>query len=161
VSAGGPAIDPLALREEISAFLGSQHVMSLATVVEGAAHAASVMYAVEDLALYWTSDPKTRHSLAIEHDPRVAATVAPDYEDFRAIRGLQIAGQARRLADSREAAHARELLRRRFSFLRDTALPAALLAALGKAAYYRLDPDTIILIDNTRGFGTRHTLRIS
>jgi len=161
VSASGPAIDPLALREEIAAFLESQHVASLATVLEGTAHAASVMYAVEDLSLYWTSDPKTRHSLAIERDPRVAATVAPDCEDFRAIRGLQIAGQARRLADSREAAHARELLRRRFSFLRDTALPAALLAALGKAAYYRLDPDTIILIDNTRGFGTKHTLRVS
>jgi len=77
------------------------------------------------------------------------------------IRGLQIAGFARRLTDSGEAAYARELLRRRFSFLRDTALPAALLAALGRAAYYRLDPDTITLIDNTRGFGKKHTLRIS
>ena len=154
----GAANGDRGLREEIAAFLDSQHVMSLATVVEGAAHAASVMYAAEDLVLYWASDQKTRHSLAIESDPRVSATVAPDYEDFRLIRGLQIAGRARRLS---EAAHARELLRRRFSFLRDAALPAALLAALDKSAYYRLDPDTVTLIDNTRTFGSRRVLRIS
>jgi uncharacterized protein YhbP (UPF0306 family) len=119
------------------------------------------MYAMEDLTLYWTSDPGTRHSLAIGRDAHVAATVAPDYEDFRVIRGLQIAGQARRLSEAGEAAHARELLRRRFPFLQELeGMPAALRAALDKAAYYRLDPGTITLIDNTRGFGNRHTLRI-
>ena len=120
------------------------------------------MFAVDAFSLYWTSGPGTRHSLAIERNPCVAATVAPDYEDFRAIRGLQIAGRARRLSEAAEAAHARELLRRRFAFLRELdRMPAALRAALDKAAYYRLDPDTITLIDNTRGFGNRHTLRVS
>ncbi len=119
------------------------------------------MFAVDDFSLYWTSDPGTRHSLAIERNTHVAATVAPDYADFRLIRGVQIAGRARRLGESNEAAHARELLRRRFPFLRELdGLPAALRAALDKAAYYRLDPDTITLIDNTKGFGNRHTLRI-
>jgi len=136
--------------------------VSLATVVEGAAHAASVMFALENFSLYWTSDPGTRHSLAIEREARVAATVAPDYSDFRLIRGVQIAGRARRLSAADEAAHARELLRGRFPFLRELdALPAALRAALDKTAYYRLDPDAIAWIDNTKGFGNRHTLRIS
>jgi uncharacterized protein YhbP (UPF0306 family) len=136
--------------------------VSLATVADGAAHAASLMFAVEGLSLYWTSDPGTRHSLAIERNPRVAATVAPDYGDFRLIRGLQIFGRARRLVEAGEAAHARELLRRRFAFLRELeALPAALRAALDKAAYYRLDPDTLTLIDNTRRFGDKRTLRIA
>lgn len=137
-------------------------MVSLAAIVDGAAHAASVMFAVEDLSLYWTSDPGSRHSLAIERNSCVAATVAPDYTDFRFIRGLQIAGRARRLSEAAEAAHARELLHRRFPFLRELdGMPDALRAALDKAAYYRLDPDTITLIDNTRGFGNRHTLRIS
>jgi uncharacterized protein YhbP (UPF0306 family) len=136
--------------------------VSLATVAEGAAHAASLMFAVEAFSLFWTSDPGSRHSLAIERDPRVAATVAPDYEDFRVIRGVQIAGRARRLGEAGEAAHARELLRRRFAFLREVdAMPAALRAALDKATYYRLDPDAITLIDNTRGFGDKRTLRIA
>lgn len=136
--------------------------MSLATVAEGAAHAASLMFAVEGFSLFWTSDPGTRHSLAIERNPRVAATVAPDYADFRLIRGLQIAGRVRRLVEAGEAGHARELLSRRFAFMREVdAMPAALRAALDKAAYYRLDPDAITLIDNTRGFGDKRTLRIA
>ena len=157
----GSAIDSAALKEEIRAFLRAHHVVSLATLLDGTAHAASVMFAVEDLPLYWTSDPGSRHSLAIERNPRVTATVAPDYTDFRFIRGVQIAGRARRLGEAAEAAHARELLHQRFPFLRGLdGMPATLRAALEKAAYYRLDPDTITLIDNTRGFGDKRTLRI-
>ena len=162
MSAGDPAVEKAALREEIAAFLRSQHVVSLATLFDGAAHAACVMYALEDFSLYWTSEPSSRHSQAVERDPRVAATVAPDYTDFRFIRGVQIAGRARKLGETDGAAHARELLRKRFTFLRELdGMPAAMRAALDKAAYYRLDPDTITLIDNSRGFGNRRTLRIS
>jgi hypothetical protein len=156
-----PASDERALREEIAAFLDSQHVVSLAVLREGAAHAANVMYAVEDLSLYWTSHPGARHSAAIERDPRVAATVAPDYADFRLVRGVQIAGRARRLVEPTEAARARALLRERFAFLREAdAMPAAMRAALDRSAFYRLDPGTITLIDNAKGFGNRQTLRI-
>ena len=155
-----PASDERALREEIAAFLDSQHVVSLAVLLEGAAHAANVMYAVEDLSLYWTSNPGSRHSAAIERDPRVAATVAPDYADFRFVRGVQIAGRARRLVEPAEAARARALLRERFAFLREAdAMPAAMRAALDRSAFYRLDPGTITLIDNAKGFGNRQTLR--
>jgi hypothetical protein len=156
------AIDETALEREILKFLNAHHVVSLATVADGAVHAASLMFAVEDCSLIWTSDPGARHSLAIERNAQVAATVAPDYEDFRQIRGLQIAGRAHRLGDAREAAHASELLRQKFHFLRELqSAPAALRAAIDKAAYYRLDPDTITLIDNAREFGNKRTLRIS
>lgn len=154
-------MDDAALREEIRAFLQAHHVVSLATVTGGRPHAASLMFAVEDLTLYWTSDPGARHSIAIEADARVAATIAPDYEDFRAIRGLQIGGRARKLGES-ESDHARELLGQRYAFLRQLdRLPAALRAAIARAAYYRLDPETITLIDNTRGFGTKRTLTVA
>ena len=152
----------MSVRGEIVAFLRSQHVVSLATVVDGAAHAACVLYALESLSLYWTSEPDSRHSLAIERDPRVAATVAPDTRDFRLIRGVQIAGRARRLSEAAEAAHARKLLRERFAFLRDIdAMPSALRAAFDEAAFYRLDPETVTLIDNSKGFGNRQTLDLS
>jgi uncharacterized protein YhbP (UPF0306 family) len=135
--------------------------MSLATLVEGAAHAANVMYALDGLSLLWTSDPSSRHSLAIERDPRVAATVAPDYADFRLIRGVQIAGRARRLEEPEESARAKEWLRLRFPFLKDLDnAPAGLRAAIDKAACYRLDPEVISLIDNTRKFGGKRTLRL-
>jgi uncharacterized protein YhbP (UPF0306 family) len=155
------ADEEAALKEELRAFLLSHHVVSLAVLLDGTAHAACVMYALEDLSLYWTSSPGSRHSAAIERDSRVAATVAPDTTDFRFIRGVQIAGRARRLRAD-EAAHARELLRRRFDFLRDSdAMPAAVRTALDKSAFYRLDPETITLIDNSKGFGNRQSLRIA
>jgi len=158
---GKTGVDEAALKEEIRAFLQARHVLSLATVAEGAAHAASLMFATSNFSLYWTSDPGARHSTAIERNPRVAATIAPDYTDFHLIRGLQIVGRARRLSAG-ETAYAGELLRKRFPFLCELdRMPAGLRAAVDRAAYYRLDPDTIAFIDNTRGFGNKRTLHIA
>jgi uncharacterized protein len=155
-------LDDAVARTEIRAFLQANHVMSLATVVDGAPHASSLMYAAADFSLYWTSDPRTRHSQSVAREARVAATVAPDYGDFRAIRGLQIAGRARRLADPGEIDLARKLMCRRFLFLREMELlPETLRRALDGAGYYRLDPEQITWIDNTRGFGSRHTLQLA
>lgn len=155
------AIDETAARAEVRAFLQANHVVSLATVVDGLPHAACLMYAAVDFSLYWTSEPGTRHSQAIERDPRVAATIAPDYADFRAIRGLQIAGHARRLVEAAEVELAHRVMSRRFAFLHEIdLLPEPLRRAIVRAAYYRLDAETITWIDNTRGFGSRRVLRV-
>ena len=155
-------IDDTAVRAEIRAFLHANHVMSLATIVDGAPHACSLMYAAVDFSLYWTSEPRTRHSQVLDVESRVAATIAPDYDDFRAIRGVQIAGRARRLRDAADAELARKLMSRRFAFLHEIdLLPEPLRRAIVRADYYRLDPETITWIDNTRGFGNRHVLRMT
>lgn len=154
-------MDRGALRAEIEAFLAAHHTVSLATVDEqGAPHAANVLYAPDGLALHWMSDTQTRHSRHIEVRPRVTATVAPDYADFRLIRGLQIFGTARRLAGGESVATARRMVSR-YGFLAELASgPAALRAAFEKAGFYRLEPRIITLIDNTRGFGTKDTLEL-
>ena len=148
-----------ALRAQIEAFLAAHHTASLATVDEqGAPHAANVLYAPEGLALYWMSDTQTRHSRHIEVRPRVTATVAPDYADFRLIRGLQIFGTARRLAGGESLATARRMVSR-YGFLAELANgPAALRASFEKAGFYCLEPARISLIDNTQGFGHKETL---
>ena len=154
-------VDDTAVRAEVRAFLQANHVMSLATVVEGAPHASSLMYAAVDFSLYWTSEPGTRHSQALEREARVAATIAPDYDDFRAIRGVHIAGRARRLSEAGEIELARRLMSRRFVFLHEIdLLPEPLRRAIVRAAYYRLDAETVTWIDNTRGFGSRRVLRL-
>ena len=154
-------MDREALRAEIEAFLAAHHTVSLATVDdEGAPHAANVLYAPDGVALYWMSDTETRHSRHIEARPRVTATVAPDYSDFRLIRGLQIFGTARRLAGVESLATARRMVSR-YGFLSELASgPPALRAAFEKAGFYCLEPQTITLIDNTRGFGTKDTLEL-
>lgn len=149
------------LAARIEAFLDAHHVMTLATGAGGVPHAASLMYAREGFTLYWTSDPATRHSRELESDNRVAATIAPDYTDFRVIRGLQIAGRAERLTGATDVARTRVLMEKRYVFLAELARgPEALRAAYAKADFYALHPARITLIDNTRGFGSKETLEL-
>src|SRR3989304_6080421 len=149
------------LRAEIEAFLAAHHTVSFATGDDqGMPHAATLLYALDGLVLYWMSDTETRHSRHIAVRPRVTATVAPDYADFRLIRGVQIFGTARRLAGAESLATARRMVSR-YGFLAELASgPAALRAAFEKAGFYCLVPERITLIDNTRGFGHKETLAL-
>lgn len=144
------------------AFLAAHHTMTLATIAEdGSAHAASLLYALVELSLVWTSDPSSRHSLHLAREPRVAATVAPDYDNFQDIRGVQIHGTARRLTAAHESGVARGALRLRYPFLETLSDgPPALAEAWKNAAFYRLDPSRITFIDNTRGFGHKTTVEL-
>jgi len=154
-------VDEGALRAEIEVFLAAHHTVSLATVDdEGAPHAANVLYAHDGLALYWMSNIETRHSRHIEARPRVTATVAPDYADFRLIRGLQIFGAARRLSGVESLKTAARMVSR-YGFLAELAKgPAKLRAAFEMAGFYCLEPTLITYIDNTRGFGHKETLEL-
>ena len=154
-------MDEAELRAEILAFLDAHTVMSLATSGADGGHAASLMYARDGLALYWVSDPESRHSREIEADPRVAATIAPDYDDFKEIHGLQIHGRARRLDSAAARAKGIARLAARYPFLKQfLSGPAELVRQMGKAAVYRLEPERITLIDNARGFGHRDVLEL-
>src|ERR1700690_1025896 len=105
------------LGQRIGSFLAVHHGMSLATFGSSGPHATSLFYACDGLALVWVSEPDTQHSRDIEADPRVAATVAPDYSDFSAIRGVQIGGAARRIEAADERIHHMAQLEARYPFL--------------------------------------------
>ncbi len=150
------------LQQRIAAFLAEWHVMSLATADADGPHAANLFYACDGLALVWVSAPDARHSRAIEINPRVSATIAPDYSDFPTIRGVQIEGIARRITNDEERRTQFALLGARYPFLgRPEALPAKVREAYAAAAVYRLEPSLIVLIDNTQGFGHREILRLN
>jgi uncharacterized protein YhbP (UPF0306 family) len=154
------------LQQRIEAFLAAHHVMSLATLGRDGPHAASLFYAYgtfacdvfagDTLALIWISDPASRHSRNVDAEPRVAATIAPDYADFAKIRGLQIGGTARRVEQDERARYL-ALLEARYAFLKHPG-PRKMHDAYAKSAIYRLDPKRIVLIDNTKGFGHKETL---
>jgi hypothetical protein len=149
------------LRAEILAFLDAHTVMSLATAGADGGHATSLMYARDGLTLFWVSDPESRHSREIEASPRVAATIAPDYDDFKEIRGLQIHGRAGRLNGVAARAKGVARLAARYPFLKQFLTgPAELVRQMSKAAIYRLDPERIALIDNSKGFGHRDILEL-
>lgn len=148
--------------QRIDAFLAAHHVVSLATLGASGPHATSLFYACDGLALVWLSEPDTRHSLEIEADPRVAATVAPDYSDFVAIKGMQIAGTARRITAVDERMRHLAQLEARYPFLGQMAAgPPELRQAYARTAVYRLQPAHIVLIDNSKGFSHKETLELS
>jgi uncharacterized protein len=150
------------LSKRIEAFLAVHHVVSLATFSASGPHATSLFYACDGLALVWLSEQGTRHSLEIEADSRVAATVAPDYSDFAAIKGVQIDGTARRIVAADERARHLAQLEARYPFLGQLAAgPPALRQAYARTAVYRLQPARIVLIDNSKGFGHKETLELS
>ena len=150
------------LGRQIGSFLAAHHVMSLATLGSHGPHATNLFYAYDGLALVWVSEPDTQHSREIEADPRVAATVAPDYSDFAAVRGVQIAGMARRIVAADERMRHLAQLEARYPFLGQLAAgPLELRQAYARTAVYRLQPARIVLIDNSKGFGHKETLEFS
>jgi uncharacterized protein YhbP (UPF0306 family) len=108
------------------------------------------------------SDPKSRHSVDLEVERRVAATVAPDYFDFDDIRGVQIWGQAQAVTGAADRGKARELLEARYPYIKRLCERGSTLGeAYAKAELYRLQPVRMVFIDNTRGFGHNDILDLA
>jgi uncharacterized protein YhbP (UPF0306 family) len=144
--------------QRVAAFLDEHHVMSLATSGAHGPHAANLFYARDGFALFWVSDAASRHSVELVADGRVAATIARDFSDFAAIRGLQLWGRARVVAGD-ERARARAILETRYAFLKAPA-DGALRENYARAEVFRLDIVRCVLIDNARGFGHKDVLEI-
>lgn len=139
-------------RSEALAYLAGHHVMTLATAGQDGVWAAAVFYASDGFALTFLSAGHTRHARAIAADPRVAVTIQEDYADWPSIKGIQLAGVARRLVgEEREAAIGR--YKHKYPFIAQP-IPA-LMTALAKVTWYVVDPDEVYFIDNTKGFGHR------
>ncbi len=143
----------------VSAFLEAHHVLSLATVGPDGPHAANLFYVRDDYALLWVSDPTSRHSIDLEGRRRVAATIAGDCSDYSRISGVQVFGDADKIVDAAAREQSRRRLELRFRFMSERGdAPDRLRDAYRRAAFYRLTPSRIVLIDNSRGFGFKEAL---
>jgi len=149
------------LRPRLLAFLYRHDTMTLATIgPAGEPRAAAVFYAADDnLDLYFLSDPDTRHGRNLAREPRVAATIQADGQDWQEITGLQIEGTAEVVEGANEIARVTRLFAERFDFLRefpadgDAVGPPELQGPLADSLFYVLRPTWIRSIDNKRGFG--------
>lgn len=133
-------------------YLGAHHVLTLATTGAEGIWAAAVFYASEGFELYFLSAAHTRHARNIAATPAVAATIQEDYEDWTAIKGIQLEGTANALAGD-AAVRARKLYEQRFAFI--ASAPPPLQQALATITWYRLTPSRVYFIDNSVAFGHR------
>jgi uncharacterized protein YhbP (UPF0306 family) len=151
------------LRERLAAFLAQHTTLTLATVgADGIPAAAAVFYAHDaELNLFFLSEEQTQHGQNLLANGQVAGTIQADGQDWRAIRGLQLRGEARP-ATAAEWPHAAALYGRKFAFvaalLAGDAGPGVLTGPLARARFWVLRPRWLRLVDNTVRFGYKEEL---
>ncbi len=143
-----------ALRRTVQAYLAAHNVLSLATHGPEGPWAASVFYVHIGWTLYFLSAPGTQHSQNLAAAPHVAATINPDYSDWREIRGVQLEGTAAPVTSNRERATGLSAYRSKYPFL-DQATETSLEQALERVQLYRIIPSRLLFADNSKGFGHR------
>ncbi len=146
---------PPALPGPVADYLNRHHVMTLATIGADGPWAAAVFYVNAGDALYFLSSPSSRHCCNLAQDPRCAATIQDDVSDWARIKGVQLEGRAIEIAGEEEL-RARQRYGEKFPVVgRLASAPAAIVQALAKVRWYRLQAARMHFIDNGRGFGHR------
>jgi uncharacterized protein YhbP (UPF0306 family) len=153
-------------RAAVRSFLEAHNTLTLATAGIHGPWAATVFYASDkDLNLYFVSDHRTRHGRDLEGNPRVAGAVNPDCKRWADVRGLQLEGAVTVLSGTARLAGLRYYLAKfadvsaLFEKPRDKN-EETIAARLKAANLYRLQPDMIRLIDNSRWFGFKEEIRL-
>ena len=139
-------------RARALAYVAQHHVMTLATNGPLGLWAAAVFFAHDNFRFVFLSAGHTRHAQNMAAVPDVAATIQSDYDDWTAIKGIQLEGTVEQLQGARRAA-AMERYATRFRFLQQPV--AAIERALTRVNWYELRPRRLYFVDNTQGFGHR------
>jgi len=149
---------PHALPGTVAEYLDRHHVMTLATVGTDGPWAAAVFYVGEGETLYFLSSPSSRHCRNLALDPRCAATIHDDVGDWVKIKGVQLEGLAHEIGGEEEL-RARQRYGEKFPVVgRLATAPAAIVEALAKVRWYRLQAERMHFIDNSLGFGHREQI---
>ena len=135
-------------------FLARHHVMTLATQGGDGPWAAALFYAADGDGLVFLSAPGSRHGRDLALQPRCAATIQGQEQDWSAIQGVQLEGLAAPV-EGADRERARRLYADRFPFVRPGHAPDAIVRALARVQWYRLRIDRLLFIDNSRGLGQR------
>ncbi len=151
---------PAGLPPTAADFLDRHHVMTLATCGPDGPWAAAVFYANEGGTLYFVSSPASRHCRNLALVARCSATIQEDCADWTQIKGVQLEGQVSELQGD-DADQARQRYGIKFPIVgRLAGAPAAIVAALAKVRWYRLQAERLYVIDNSLGFGHREEIAV-
>jgi uncharacterized protein len=147
------------VRPQALHYLATHNTLTVATAGPTGPWAAALFYVNDAFVLYWLSDPASRHSLNVAHNPHAAITIHEDYRDWRVIQGLQMEGTVEQLGPPRSVEGPMQMYAAKYPFLGDRRHPRPALApALESARVYRFTPSRVLFLDNTRGFGRRDEL---
>jgi uncharacterized protein len=150
-----------ALKQQVLDYLKSHNTMTLATSAGDVPWAATVFFASDDLRLYFFSAPESRHCQNLAGNSKVAVTIQEDYQDWRAIKGIQLEGQVELVDSLLEKAKALAIYARKYpdviKLFTDPGSGVFYKAFL-KVKFYCVTPEKLFFIDNAQGFGKRQEL---
>jgi uncharacterized protein YhbP (UPF0306 family) len=155
-------VGELDLEGRALSLLQSCSTMTLATAGPEGIWAADVFFAAEGTTrLYYLSSLGTRHGRNSLADPAAAATVHPEVgKDWRAIRGLQIEGEAH-LLENGDLASAEAAYFAKFPFAAGLLQPNSEVAdKTSSTRFFELRVARLFLVDNSLGFGNRQEITV-
>ncbi len=151
--------DPL--KQQVLDYLRDHHTMTLATCAGDVPWAATVFFASDDLRLYFFSAPESRHCQNLAVNSKVAVTIQEDYQDWRAIKGIQLEGHVELVDSLLKKAKALAIYARKYpdviKLFTDPSSGVFHKAFL-KVKFYCVTPAKVFFIDNSQGFGKRQEL---
>jgi uncharacterized protein YhbP (UPF0306 family) len=152
-----------ALKQQVLDYLKSHNTMTLATSAGDVPWAATVFFASDDLRLYFFSAPDSRHCQNLAANSKVAVTIQEDYQDWRAIKGIQLEGHVELVDSLIEKAKAMAIYARKYpdviKLFTDPSSGVFYKAFL-KVKFYCVTPEKLFFIDNSQGFGKRQELML-
>ncbi len=154
------------LEGRIKSYLEGHNAMSIATLRNGQVHAASVFYLNVGFDLYFISSPSSQHGEDLAINPRAAATINEDYNDWADIKGLQLSGKVSQLGRLADHAKIADAFTQKFPdvgrfFGTTDEMSEVVASKVAKVRCYRFRPLSIFYIDNSLGFGHRDELVLS
>lgn len=151
------------VKDSVLKYMKEHNCMTIATAGAGTPWAAAVFYVNDGFKLYFLSDPDSRHSVNIEANSSVAATINEDYSDWHRIQGIQLEGKAQKVASALEKAKAMSLYIAKYPFVADFFSPTSKIfkkvaSKIASVKFYKIEPSIIWFTDNAREFGFRGCL---
>jgi uncharacterized protein YhbP (UPF0306 family) len=126
-------------------YMNQQKTLTLATAASGRPHAATLVYVNDGPVLYVWVRQSAETASRIESNPEVAFAIDQYSDDWRQTKGVQGTGSCTPLSEGDELASAADLFGRKFPDLRPGATSAV--------TFFRINPNELQFIDNTRGEG--------
>jgi uncharacterized protein YhbP (UPF0306 family) len=151
--------EPTPVRDKALAYLRGHNVLTLATNGPAGLWAAALFYVNEEFRIYFISAPQSRHGVNLKANSAVAAAIQEDYRDWRAIKGIQLEGNVRRVHGVEKAAAMRRYVRK-FPVI-GAGGPREIKTALQRICWYELIPRRLFFIDNELGLGHREEAPLS
>ncbi len=151
------------LEKAILDYMASHNTISLATAGEEGPHAATVFYVNRDWEIFYLSSPASRHSENLSKNPKVGATINEDYNNWLAIKGIQLHGVVEKVGSIKENLAIARAYIKKFPTVADFLLAPHKLGKnvmekVSKVRFYKLTPYRIYFINNELGFGHRDEL---